>query len=404
MLIARAPVRISLAGGGTDLPAYYSQHGGLVINTTIDKYFYVFLRVYDSDSLQVASSDYSTFYRRGPDEPSSFPEDEAEVLGNPGELHGENQLELPRTILHAFGIRSGLSMFLASEIPPGTGLGSSSTVTVALIKALATACGEQLSKGELAELACRMEIDEMGMPIGKQDQYAAAFGGLNELTFTAQGTEVMSVDLGSAARAWDTRQRLQSNLLLFFTGHSRNSADILRQQSQASQQPSSQTVEALHRVKAMVAEVRQCLAGGNLDAFGELLHENWLQKKRFAAGVSNPLIDEAYDTARALGAVGGKITGAGGGGFLMLYCDQPFQPAVTQALEARGLRRMDFRFDSTGARVLMNAGLSIPRSREAARLFERSYQDGQWARTGLSRPASLAAATAASRLAANGSA
>ncbi len=340
MLIARAPVRISLAGGGTDLPAYFNQYGGVVINTTIDKYFYVILRVYDGDTLQIASSDYSTFYRQDPEGESSLPVDG--ILG------------LPRTILHAFGIHRGLSMFLASEIPPGTGLGSSSTVTVAIIKALSTACGEQLSKAELAELACRMEIEEMGMPIGKQDQYAAAFGGLNEIVFTAQGTQVTPLDL-----PWETHQRLQANLMLFFTGHSRNSADILKQQTQASRQSSSPTVEALHRVKAMVEDVKRAFTSGDLHAFGELLHENWMQKKRFAAGVSNDLIDESYATARALGAVGGKITGAGGGGFLMLYCEEAYQPAVTEALEARGLRRMDFRFDNTGARVLMNAGLMI---------------------------------------------
>lgn len=342
MLIARAPVRISLAGGGTDLPAYYNQFGGLVINTTIDKYFYVFLRAFsDGESLQIASSDYSTFYRQ-----DAATGDEAPLEGT---------LLLPRTILHYFGVYHGLSMFLASEIPPGTGLGSSSTVTVAIIKALSTGLGQQLSKGELAELACQIEMVEMGMPIGKQDQYAAAFGGLNEIEFTAQGCRVSPLDV-----PWETSQRLQSNLMLFFTGHARNSADILKEQTQASRKSSSGTVEALHRVKAMVADVRQSFVSGDLTAFGELLHENWMQKKRFAPGVTNPLIDQSYETARALGAVGGKITGAGGGGFLMLYCERPHQPAVTEALERLGLLRMDFRFDSTGARVLMNAGLRLP--------------------------------------------
>ncbi len=332
MLIARAPVRISLAGGGTDLPAYYNQFGGLVINTTIDKYFYVFLRAFsDGESLQIASSDYSTFYRQ-----------DAAAAIEDAPLEGT--LLLPRTILRYFGVEQGLSMFLASEIPPGTGLGSSSTVTVAIIKALSTALGQQLSKAELAELACQIEIEEMGMPIGKQDQYAAAFGGLNEIEFSAQGCRVTPLDV-----SWEISQRLQSNLMLFFTGHARNSADILKEQTEASKKSTSGTVEALHRVKAMVAGVRQSFVSGDLTAFGELLHENWLQKKRFAPGVSN-----------ALGAVGGKITGAGGGGFLMLYCERPHQPAVTAALESLGLLRMDFRFDSTGARVLMNAGLRLP--------------------------------------------
>lgn len=340
MLIARAPVRISLAGGGTDLPAYYDRYGGVVINTTIDKYFYVFLRVYDGDSLQITSSDYSTFYRHDPEAMAEPPVDD--ILG------------LPRMILHYFGIHHGLSMFLASEIPPGTGLGSSSTVTVAIIKALSAACGQSLSKGELAELACHIEIKEMGMPIGKQDQYAAAFGGLNEIEFTATGCRVTPLNL-----PWEVYQELQASLMLFFTGHSRNSAAILKRQTEASRRSSSSTVEALHRVKAMVGDVKRCLLRGDLRGFGELLHENWIQKKRFAPGVSNELIDESYEAARRLGAVGGKITGAGGGGFLMLYCEPAHQGAVTEALEARGLRRMDFRFDSSGARVLMNAGLML---------------------------------------------
>lgn len=350
MLIARAPVRISLAGGGTDLPAYYTQYGGAVINTTVDKYFYVVLRVYDGDTLQITSSDYRTFYRQDPGADAAPPDD--------------GILELPRAVLHTFGIRRGLSMFLASEIPPGTGLGSSSAVTVAILKALSTACGEHLSKAELAELACYLELEEMRMPIGKQDQYAAAFGGLNEIVFTAEGVEVTPLDL-----SWDTRQRLQGSLMLFFTGHARNSTAILKQQSAASRQPSSATVEALHRVKAMVADVKRAFTTGDLDAFGELLHENWTQKKRFAAGISNDLIDDSYETARRLGALGGKITGAGGGGFLMLYCPPRYQAAVTEALEARGLRRMDFRFDSTGARVLMNAGLSLASTTARSRLL-----------------------------------
>ena len=193
------------------------------------------------------------------------------------------------------------------------------------------------------------------MPIGKQDQYAAAFGGLNEIEFTAQGCRVTPLDV-----SWEVSQQLQDNLMLFFTGHARNSAVILKEQTQASKQSSSGTVEALHRVKAMVADVRQAFSSGDLHAFGELLHENWMQKKRFAPGVTNPLIDQSYEAARALGAVGGKITGAGGGGFLMLYCERPHQPAVTAALQSLGLLRMDFRFDSTGARVLMNAGLRLP--------------------------------------------
>jgi D-glycero-alpha-D-manno-heptose-7-phosphate kinase len=294
MLIARAPVRISLAGGGTDLPAYYEPFGGAVLSTTIDKYFYVFLNVLEKDSLQITSSDYNTFYRHDGQEP----------------LLLDGDLRLPRAILNYFGLQSGLSMFLASEIPPGTGLGSSSAVTVAIIKALSTALNVYMEKAQLAELACQIEIEKLGEPIGKQDQYATAFGGLNWIEFGRSGVCVERLRLVS-----EVSRRLERNLLLFFTGASRNASEILARQTASSRQQDPQVIEALHRVKAMAVEVRRCLERGDLAVFGEMLHANWEQKKRFANGISNPRIDEAYDLARAAGALGGKIAGAGGGDF-----------------------------------------------------------------------------------------
>src|SRR5581483_6711270 len=216
MLIARAPVRISLAGGGTDLPAYYEEYGGCVISTSIDKYFYVFLQPSPDPTLQITSSDYQTFYRHTADERQDF--------------FIEGSLSLPRTILHHFGITRGVSMFLASEIPPGTGLGSSSTVTVAIVKAITTAQGLKPSPYELAELASFIEIQKMGMPIGKQDQYAAAFGGLNRIDFARERTTVTPLNLTPKMRA-----RLEENLMLFFTGSTRSAADILSQQKAASE-------------------------------------------------------------------------------------------------------------------------------------------------------------------------
>lgn len=338
MLIARAPVRVSLAGGGTDLPAYYERYGGMVVNATIDKYFYVFVNVADGDGLQITSSDYRTFCR----------------YDEHGTPLWDSGLRLPLAILDHFGITRGLSMFLASQIPPETGLGSSSTVAVAIIKALVAAQGLTLARQELAELACTIEIEKLGQPIGKQDQYAAACGGLNVITFTRDG--VMVEPLRVSHEVW---HRLQENLLLFFVGSARDAADILSQQQRASQHGDPRVIQALHRVKEMAAQVRECLEGGDLQCFGRLLHENWEQKKRFARGISTPLIDRCYDSALEHGALGGKVAGAGGGGFLMLYCEPEHRPAVTQALQAQGLKRMDFRFETTGARVLMNAGLRL---------------------------------------------
>ena len=334
MLIARAPVRISFAGGGTDLEAYYGKYGGLVVSTSINKYFYAFLSTNPDGSVQVASSDYRTFYRHSPEEEPLW----------------DTTLSLPQAILDHFGIRSGVSLFLASEIPPGTGLGSSSAVTVAIVKAVSVACGMMLAPAEVAELACHIEIDKLGQPIGKQDQYAAAFGGLNTITFSGGkvSVEPLSISL-------ETRHRLESNTLLFFVGPTRISSDILSKQKDASARETPEVISALHAIKQAALEVKDCFERGDLRRFGELLDLNWQNKKCLAPGITTPLIDRCYDLALTNGALGGKITGAGGGGFLILYCEEKHQERVTCALMAEGLKRMDFRFDTSGARILMNA-------------------------------------------------
>jgi D-glycero-alpha-D-manno-heptose-7-phosphate kinase len=314
----------------------------MVVSTTIDKYFYAFVNVNDDDNIQITSSDYRTFYRHNPNKAMLW----------------DGPLALPRAIFHHFGLRHGVSMFLASEIPPGTGLGSSSAVAVAIVKAISTACGLSLSRQKIAELACYIEIDKLGKPIGKQDQYAAAFGGLNVFTFAEEGVSVESLKVTPEAV-----QRLQENILLFFTGTARDSAQILSSQKRSTEKDEHQVIEALHAVRDMAVEVRHCLEKGDLCRYGELLDLNWHNKKRFAPGITNSFIDECYALALEKGAIGGKITGAGGGGFLMLYCEAPHREKVTRALEERGLHRMDFHFDTAGARVLMNAGLRLPNSR-----------------------------------------
>lgn len=338
MLIARAPVRISLAGGGTDLAAYYERYGGLVISAAIAKYFYAFVEVTGRPGLQISSSDYHALFRNPPGR----------------QLAWEGDLSLPRAILHHFGLTDGIELFLASEVPPGTGLGSSSAVAVTIIKALATLLHQPSSKLAVAETACYIEIEKLGKPIGKQDQYAAAFGGINAITFTQETTSVEPLALSAS-----TRRTIAQSLLLFFTGASHNSATILREQRHSTQQAGGVVVDALHDIKRLAQEARAALEDDRPDRLGELLHENWERKKQLASGISNRSIDEAYDEALAHGALGGKITGAGGGGFLMLYCPPAHQEAVTSALEDRGLIRMDFHLDSGGARVLVNSGVHL---------------------------------------------
>jgi len=334
MLIARAPLRISFAGGGTDLPAYYLKHGGFVVSAAINRYFYAFLSPNANGCVQVTSSDYRTFTRRSPGEEPLW----------------DSTLALPQAILDHFGIQTGLSLFLASEVPPGTGLGSSSAVAVALIKALSVSLGQKLAAAEIAELACQIEIEKLAQPIGKQDQYASAFGGLNALTFAGGGVTVEPLDVSP-----ETLRRLEKRILLFFVGTARVSSQILSQQQEASARERPDVIEALHAIKQAAFEVRDCLERGDLEQFGQLLDLNWQNKKRLAPGITTAHIDQGYELARENGALGGKITGAGGGGFLMLYCQEEHQAQVTRVLEAQGFKRMEFRFDTGGSRVLMNA-------------------------------------------------
>jgi D-glycero-alpha-D-manno-heptose-7-phosphate kinase len=339
MLIARAPLRISLAGGGTDLEAYFGKYGGAVVSATIDKYFYVFISPSDGHHIQVSSSDYQTFYRQRLDESPVW----------------DGDLKLPKAIIEEFGLHRGLSVFLASQIPPGTGLGSSSTVAVALVKALSTLRGQRLSRSEIAELACQVEIGKLEMPIGKQDQYASAYGGLNYFQFESTGVTVERLDVSH-----EVVRGLEQRLMLFFTGRSRNSAQILTEQKRSSERNRATVIEALHLIKETAVGMRQDLLDGNIESVGPWLHRSWLAKRQLARGITDPWIDQWYDVALGAGATGGKIAGAGGGGFLLLYCEPARQDDVTEALQANGLTRMDFRLETGGAMVIMNTLIAQP--------------------------------------------
>ncbi len=336
LLISRAPVRISFGGGGTDLPSFYERYGGMVVSTTINHYVYAILTTGSREAVQIASADYHTFWRQSLDS-----------------LIWDGDLALPRAIVHELDLRCGLDIFLASQIPPGTGLGSSGSVAVCLINGLAAWQRLPLTPAEVAEKACYIEIEKMGMPVGKQDQYAAAFGGLNCITFTANGVTVQPLPLPEAMR-----QKLERRLMLFFTGSSRQSSSILRYQKQKGEEGDKRVIERLLAIKKLGLEIRQTLETGDLESFGELLHRSWMQKRALAPHISNDSINQMYELARSKGATGGKITGAGGGGFLLLYCQEEAQPDVTEALEGIGLRRLAFTLDIAGAQVI-HAGESL---------------------------------------------
>ncbi len=333
MLIARAPMRISFGGGGTDLEAYYAKYGGLVISTAINKYFYAVITTDESDDLQVISADYRSLFRH-----SSY-----------NDLFWDGDLALPKAVLHHFGIRRGINLFVASEVPPGTGLGSSSAAAVTMVRAISTLVEQPMTKQQVAELASYIEIGKMGMPIGKQDQYASAFGGLNKITFAREGVTVEPLKI-----APDVLKTLEQRLMLFFTGSSRESTSILKYQRKSTEDRDESVLSALHNIKQVAVEVQTCLECGDLDEFAHLLDYSWREKRRLAPGLSTGFIDECYSLALEHGASAGKITGAGGGGFLLLYCHEEAQEAVTEALEERGLKRMNFHFDQQGATVVLN--------------------------------------------------
>ena len=334
MLIGRSPVRISFGGGGTDLPSYYEQFGGAVLSTSINKYFYTVLSARTDGRIQVISSDLRLFGN----------------WNDLASLPGSGGLQIPVAVLKDLGSDVAADLFLASEIPPGTGLGSSASVCVNLLKVLTTYLRRPLSKYDLAERAYGITRHGLGRHVGKQDEYAAAFGCLNYIDFLCDGTtRVDPVLIDPTILA-----ALQSNLMLFFTGAAHQSWDILADQEKSTRLPSGAAIDALHEVKEAAALMREALRRGNLQHFGRLLDGAWQAKKRVSSKISNQRIDTLYALARAQGATGGKITGAGGGGFLLLYAEPDCRARVRAAMQEEGLQEMAFLFDQQGAQVIVS--------------------------------------------------
>jgi len=336
VLIVRSPVRVSFAGGGTDLPAYYQKYGGAVLSTTINKYFYTILSGRNDDKIQVTSSDLRI----------------AETWRNLDQLHVQGSaLEIPLAVLQELKADVSLDIFLASEIPPGTGLGSSASVCVGVLRALSEYLRLEMSRHQLAETSFRIARHKLKRPVGKQDEYAAAFGGLNCITFNRDESVVVEgIELEP-----DVLRELQSSLMLFFTGSSHNSWEILGEQERAAEhQSSALSLAALHSIRDLVQSMREALERGDLRRFGCLLDEGWQAKRSVTNKISNSRIDHLYGIARARGALGGKITGAGGGGFLLLYCETEAQEEVRAGLSAEGLHETRFELDFKGAHVLVN--------------------------------------------------
>jgi D-glycero-alpha-D-manno-heptose-7-phosphate kinase len=335
LLIVRSPVRISFGGGGTDLPAYFEKYGGAVLNTAINKYFYTIVGKRTDGHLQIISSDLRI----------------SETWKNINEMSVRGAtLEIPLAVLQEMGCEVAVDIFLASEIPPGTGLGSSASACVNLLQAMATYLHVPFSKYDLADKAFHIATKVLEKPVGKQDEYAAAFGGLNFITFHQDG----STRLEPLKLEPELVDALQRKLMLFFTGAAHHSWSILKEQESSMRSGVGPALQSLHKIRELAYRMRQSLLDGNLHELGLLLHEGWENKKKISSRISNSSIDRMYHLARDHGATGGKITGAGGGGFMLLYCEEENQPAVREAFAAHGIREMRFAFDFNGTRVLVN--------------------------------------------------
>jgi D-glycero-alpha-D-manno-heptose-7-phosphate kinase len=326
MIIARSPLRVTLGGGGTDLPSYYEQHGGFLIAAAIDKYVYITLHETFVPDLIVK---YSELERVA----------EASKLKHP----------IIREAFALVGV-GGQSLELTSmaDIPAGTGLGSSGSFTTALLKALHAHKKNLVHPAELAAQACEVEMDRLKEPIGKQDQYIAAYGGLTCFNFLPGG----KVEAWPLKVSEETRDNLEDNLLLFFTGYSRSASAILKEQDQKSKAMDADMIENLHFVKELGRQSQRALETGDLPEFARLMDVHWQRKKQRSGGMSNPKINEWYDLALGSGALGGKLIGAGGGGFLMFYAED--KARLRHAMRSAGLKEVRFRFDFEGTKLVIS--------------------------------------------------
>ncbi len=332
MIIVKAPLRISIAGGGTDLASYYSQFESTFISAAINKYIYISLHPIFIDNIILKYS-------------------EMEKVKSPDEI----KHPIVREALNQVGIRSAMEISSFADIPSGTGLGSSGTFTVALLKALYTYKNINHNNMSLAEDACKIEIEKLGAPIGKQDQYISSVGGLTQFHIDKLG-HVTSKPLEMPAHV---RTDLEEHLLLFFTGYSRSANDILREQDQKTKETgpavksnSNEMIENLHTTQELGTKIGKALEHGDLNEFGRLMNTHWEFKKKRSKNMSSGKIDEWYKIAMENGAIGGKLIGAGGGGFLMFLADD--KRRLRKALRESGMQDVPFRFDNLGAQVVLH--------------------------------------------------
>ncbi|MBZ5619359.1 MAG: galactokinase [Acidobacteriia bacterium] len=328
MIITSSPLRISLGGGGTDLPSYYREHTGFVISAAINKYVYITLHETFGEKIIVKYS-------------------KMEEVQTPAEI----KHPIVREALELVGIDAHphLEITSMSDIPAGTGLGSSGSFTTALLRALHCLKKNSVPARDLAEQACHIELERLGEPIGKQDQYIAAIGGITCFTFHPGG----HVDVAPLRLSPETLHTLEDNLILFFTGFTRSASGILKDQDSRSRQKDSGMLDNLHFIKQIAFDSKAAMESGDLRGLAELMHIHWEHKKKRTEGMSNPQIDSYYELGRANGALGGKLIGAGGGGFLMFYTED--KTRLRHVMTGKGLQEVRFRFDFAGSQVIVQS-------------------------------------------------
>lgn len=327
MIITRTPFRFTLGGGGTDLPSYYSRFGGFVFSAAIDKYMFINVnRPIVDDLVRVKYSN------------SEMVEDVSQL-----------KHELARAALEHLGFRNSIEILSMADIPAGTGLGSSSCYMVGLLNALHALRRDYRSVAEIAEMACELEMNKLKKPVGKQDQYVAAFGGLPVISIDTAGR----VTVRAAKVDWSVLDELNRNTLIFYTGRVRSADQILTHQNEAVKKNDSVVTDSLHRIKEIGYKILESIESGNIDQFGLLMDEHWESKKRLSAHIADSNIHRLYGIAKENGALGGKITGAGGGGFFVLYTSGN-HAQLRSAMQREGLRELRYRFDLEGSRVIVN--------------------------------------------------
>lgn len=332
MIITRTPFRISFAGGGSDLRNYYEKFGGSVLSVSINKFIYLSMHPYFDENAYLLK--YS----------------KTENVQNVDEI----QHPIIRTVFKKYGIK-GVDFNSSADIPSGTGLASSSAFTVGLLNLCNVFTDRYMNREEIAKEACRIEIEDLKEPIGKQDQYACACGGLNFISFHKCG----AVDVEKLYLQNDTYHVLEKNLLMFYTGQTRAAGSILAEQKKNTTDDEAK-INNLHKMVQLSKDLREELLRGNTNAMGEILHAGWMYKKELAKGISNPEIDRNYELARESGALGGKLLGAGGGGFLLFYVEEQHRSKVRRALSH--LKEIDFKFDNKGTNIIYYNKANLYRS------------------------------------------